>query len=100
LNLDITNPLEDDFITNLQESWKRPYVIGMMFSGDAKTENPDRWITNFKNRNYTILSVILNASLQTLIQRVNERCHHHKSLLAKQESKRYPSILRGGLQRM
>jgi ribose 1,5-bisphosphokinase PhnN len=46
---------------------------------DAHTENSDSWITNFKNRNYTILSVILNASLQTLIQRVNERCHHHKS---------------------
>lgn len=51
----------------------------MLFWGDTHTENADRWIINFKNRNYTVISVILNASLQTLIQRVEERCYNHKS---------------------
>jgi shikimate kinase len=79
LDLDITDPLERQFIRDLQESLRYEHVIGMMFWGGTHTENPDSWIVNFKNRNYTILSVILNASLQTLIQRVEERCYNHKS---------------------
>lgn len=51
----------------------------MIFWGGKHTENPDSWIFNFKDSNYTILSIILTASLQTLIRRVEERCHHHKS---------------------
>lgn len=39
----------------------------MIFWGGKHTENPDSWIFNFKDSNYTILSIILTASLQTLI---------------------------------
>jgi hypothetical protein len=67
LDLDITDRLEDDFTEDLQESLKFDHVIVMMFWGGAHTEDPDRWIIDFKKRNYTILSVVLNASLQTLI---------------------------------
>jgi broad-specificity NMP kinase len=79
LDLDITDPLEEQFMKDLQESLNHKHVIGMMFWGGIHTEDPDSWIIDFKNRNYTILSVILNASLQTLIRRVEERCYNHKS---------------------
>ena len=55
------------------------HIIGMLFWGDSHTENPNSWIIDFKNKGYTIISVILNASLQTLIQRVQERGHSQKS---------------------
>jgi shikimate kinase len=79
LDLDITDPLEVQFVECLQKSLSYDHVIGMMFWGGIHTENPDSWITKFKDKNYTIISVILVASLQTLIQRVEERCHDHKS---------------------
>lgn len=50
----------------------------MLFWGDSHTEDPNSWIMEFKNKSYTIISVILNASLQTLIQRVQERGHNQK----------------------
>jgi shikimate kinase len=80
LDLDITDPLEEEFIECLQKSLSYNHVIGMMFCGGRQrhTENPDSWIINFKNKNYTVISVILNASLQTLIRRVEERGHNYK----------------------
>ena len=78
LDLDITGPLEGDFARSLQESLNYRHVIGMLFWGEQHTENPESWIVNFKNRKYTPISVILNASLQTLIRRVEERCYNHK----------------------
>lgn len=50
----------------------------MLFWGGTHTENPDSWIINFKNKNYSVTSVILDASLQTLIRRVEERGHNYK----------------------
>jgi len=78
LDLDITGPLEKQFNKSLQETLCCKHVIAMLFWGDAHTENPESWINNFKNRNYTILSVILDGSLNTLIQRVKERGHNYK----------------------
>jgi deoxyadenosine/deoxycytidine kinase len=78
LNLDITGPLEEQFIECLQKSLRYNHVIGMLFWGDTHTENPDSWITNFKNKNYTAISIILDASLQTLIRRVEERGYNYK----------------------
>jgi shikimate kinase len=79
LDLNITGSLEMQFIQKLQESLNYKHVIGMLFWGDTHTENPNSWIIEFKNRRYTIISVTLNASLQTLIRRVKERCYNHKS---------------------
>jgi shikimate kinase len=79
LDLDITGPLEEQFIKKLQESLNYKHVIGMLFWGGTHTENPDSWIINFKNKNYIVNSVILNASLQTLIRRVEKRGHNYKS---------------------
>ena len=79
LDLDITDERETQFIKKLQESFNYKHVIGMLFWGGKHTENPNSWIIEFKNRGYTIVSVILNASLQILIQRVKERCYNHKS---------------------
>jgi thymidylate kinase len=78
LDLDITGPLEQQFLKKLEESLHYKHVIGMLFWGGTHTENTDSWIVNFKNRNYTIISVVLHASLQTLIQRVEKRGHDYK----------------------
>jgi ribose 1,5-bisphosphokinase PhnN len=78
LDLDITGPLEQQFLEQVEESLQYKHVIGMLFWGGTHTENPDNWITKFKNRNYTIISVVLQASLQTLIQRVEKRGYNYK----------------------
>lgn len=78
LDLDITGLLEGDFTRSLQESLNYKHVIGMLFWGEQHTDNPESWIVKFKNRNYIPISVILSASLQTLIRRVEERCYNHK----------------------
>jgi thymidylate kinase len=78
LNLDITGSLEEQFIECLQKSLGYEHVIGMLFWGGTHTENPDSWMTNFKNKNYTVISVILNACLQTLIRRVEKRGYNYK----------------------
>lgn len=67
------------FNLKLQDSLNYKHVIGILFWGDTHTENPNSWIIEFKNRRYTIISVTLNASLQTLIRRVKERRYNHKS---------------------
>jgi deoxyadenosine/deoxycytidine kinase len=79
LDLDITGPLEGHFLNKLEQSLRYEHVIGMLFWGDKHTENPESWIVKFKDRNYTIISVILHASLQTLIHRVEKRGHDCKS---------------------
>jgi shikimate kinase len=61
-----------------RECLRYRHVIGMLFWGGTHTENPENWIVNFKNRNHTIISVVLDASLKTLIQRVKERRHDYK----------------------
>ena len=73
MDLDITGPLEEQFIESLQKSLSYKHVIGMLFWGGTHTENPGSW-----NKNYTVISVILNACLQTLIRRVEERGHNYK----------------------
>lgn len=78
LDLDITGPLEEQFIKELKKSLSYEHVVGMLFWGGTHTENPDSWIINFKNKNYTAISVILSASLQTLTRRVEERGHNYK----------------------
>jgi hypothetical protein len=62
LDLDITYPSEDKFNQNLKECLRYKTVIGMVFHGNSHTTNPSRWLSQFRNQNYRILSVILHAT--------------------------------------
>jgi shikimate kinase len=63
LDLDITGVNEDKFNDNLRNCLTFEYVIGMMFYGNSHNEQPQQWITKFKDRNYRILSVVLHANM-------------------------------------
>ena len=76
--MDITLEREDEFKKCLDEALGYENVIGMMFSGLDHTENPQQWIAKFKDNGYTILSVILSASLETYTQRVQKRGYDYK----------------------
>jgi thymidylate kinase len=69
LDLDITGVNEDKFNDNLRNCLTFDYVIGMMFYGNSHTEQPEKWISNFKDRNYRILSVVLHANIDTCYER-------------------------------
>jgi hypothetical protein len=61
LALDITDPLEEQFIESLQKSLSYKHLIGV-FWGGTHTEKPDSWITNFKNKNYTVTLLMITAA--------------------------------------
>ena len=62
LDLDITHPNEDKFNQNIKECLRYKTVIGMMFYGNSHTTNPLSWLSEFRNHDYRILSVILHAT--------------------------------------
>lgn len=78
LDLDITLDKESEFNENLIKTLGYENVIGMMFWGLKHTESPQQWLARFKDKGYIILSVILYASLETLIQRVQNRGYDYK----------------------
>jgi thymidylate kinase len=78
LDLDITLDRENEFKKSLDDALGYKNVIGMMFSGLDHTGNPQQWIGKFKDNGYTILSVILYASLDTYTQRVQNRGYDYK----------------------
>jgi hypothetical protein len=59
-------------VHRLNEVLGRENVIAEMFDGGSHTSNPE-WIAEFKKRDYKILSVILDASVETNISRVLHR---------------------------
>jgi predicted ABC-type ATPase len=69
LDLDITYPQEDKFKKNLMNCLSSDNVIGMMFCGNSHTNDPLKWITKFREKDYRILSVILYASKETCFNR-------------------------------
>ena len=73
LDLDITLDKESEFNENLNKALGYENVIGMMFWGLKHTEAPQQWLARFKDNGYVILSVVLYASLKTLIHRVQYR---------------------------
>jgi thymidylate kinase len=77
LDLDITLDRENEF-KRLDDALSYENVICMMFSGLDHTENPQQWIAKFKDKGYTILSVILAARLETYPQRVQNRGYDYK----------------------
>ena len=69
LDLDITGINEHKFNSNLNDCLKFDYVIGMMFYGNSHTEQPQTWISKFKDVDYRILSVVLHATMDTCYER-------------------------------
>lgn len=69
LDLDITGVNEDKFSDNLCNCLTFDYVIGMMFYGNSHTEQPEKCISKFKDRNYRTLSVVLHANMNTCYER-------------------------------
>jgi shikimate kinase len=59
----------DNEIEFLDEALLRDNVVGEMYDGGSHTTDPS-WINKFKEKGYNILSVILNANLETCLNRV------------------------------
>lgn len=59
----------DNEIELLDEVLVRDNVVGEMYDGGSHTTDPS-WINKFKEKGYNILSVILNANLETYLNRV------------------------------
>ncbi|HJT47044.1 MAG TPA: hypothetical protein VJ729_02590 [Nitrososphaeraceae archaeon] len=78
LDLDITLDKENEFSDNLNKALGYENVVGMMFWGLEHTQAPQQWIDRFKDKGYVILSVILHANLETLVQRVKNRGYDYK----------------------
>ena len=56
-------------IQSIDESLGKKNVIGELFYGNSHTTDP-QWIKAFQERDYKILSAILNTKLETCINRV------------------------------
>ena len=67
LDLDITE--QDKFNQNLKECLRYETAIGEMFYGNSHTTNPDHWLSEFRNQDYRILSVILHATKELCFSR-------------------------------
>jgi len=59
----------DNEIEFLDVALLRDNVVGEMYDGGSHTTDPS-WINKFKEKGYNILSVILNANLETCLNRV------------------------------
>jgi hypothetical protein len=59
----------DNEIELLDEALVRDNVVGEMYDVGSHTTDPS-WINKFKEKGYNILSVILNANLETYLNRV------------------------------
>jgi hypothetical protein len=64
LDLNANGPIQ-----SIDESLGKKNVIGELFYGNSHTTDP-QWIKAFQERDYKILSVILNTKLETCINRV------------------------------
>lgn len=59
-------------VQHINEALGRRNVVTELYHGNSHTTNP-KWIKEFQNRGYVILSVILNASLETHVNRLAKR---------------------------
>ena len=64
---------------------KFEYVIGIMFYGNSHTEQPQRWISKLKDRDYRILSVVLHASMDTCYERCKNDNNSERHPIDKQK---------------
>jgi hypothetical protein len=74
LDVNANGPVE-----GLDEVLGKKNVVGELYAGNSHTTDP-KWVSEFQRRGYTILSVILNASLDThiirLAKRPDKRCRN------------------------
>lgn len=77
-NLDLDRTGEEFRTTYLVQASDKENVIGRLFYGASRTKQPEEWISKFKDSGYVILSVVLSASLETYVQRVQSRGHDYK----------------------
>jgi hypothetical protein len=56
-------------IVSLDEALRKENVVGELYDGGSHTTDPI-WINKFKEKGYSILSVILNNTFETSIYRV------------------------------
>jgi shikimate kinase len=90
LDLDLN---ADGEVYRLNEVLDRRNVIAEMYEGGSHTSNPE-WVTDFKERGYEILSVILDASAETHISRV---LHRPKNLNTEHTVREHYKIFHGQL---
>jgi hypothetical protein len=69
LDLDLNANKE---VVGLDEALEKENVVAELYDGDSHTSNPE-WISKFKERNYNILSIILDESFETCLHRVLNR---------------------------
>lgn len=58
-------------------SWlEKKNAVAEMYFGDSHTTNPEEWLNRFRQRGFKIISVVLEASLETCFERVKIREKH------------------------
>lgn len=57
----------------LHEALNYEFVIGEMYSGNSHTLNPEEWLTQFRERDYVLLSFVLQAPIEQCFNRVRQR---------------------------
>lgn len=67
LDVNANGPIE-----SLDRALRKKNVVGELYDGNSHTTDP-KWIKEFQRGGFTILSVILNASLETHITRLAKR---------------------------
>jgi thymidylate kinase len=67
--LQLDEIIEDNFEENMLRALNKDFVVGEMYFGDGHTQEPDSWISRFRERNYVILSVILRVSFDICTRR-------------------------------
>jgi thymidylate kinase len=67
LDLNANGPVQD-----INNALGKKIVLAELYHGNSHTTDP-KWIKEFQNRGYVILSVILNASLETHVSRLAKR---------------------------
>jgi|ERR1700730_2462668 len=87
LDLDITGVDDDKFNENLTKCLAVDYVVGMMYYGNSHTEQPQRWISKLKERNYRILSVVLNARMDVCYERCKNDVNPERDPINKEKIK-------------
>jgi deoxyadenosine/deoxycytidine kinase len=60
-------------VEGLDEALEKENIVAELHDGGSHTSNPEEWIDKFKERNYNILSVILESSFETCLYRVLHR---------------------------
>lgn len=59
------------------KSWlEEKNAVAEMYFGDSHTTNPEEWLNRFRQKGFKVLSVVLEANLETCFERVKTRSQH------------------------